>query len=64
MTSNSYHSKVIVDKGVISGPASPAMAGPIIRPVRAIFQWLLKVIKTITILMIINYCLNYKIIGY
>ena len=41
-------------KGVISGPASPAMAGPIIRPVRAIFQWLLEVIKSITIFMIIN----------
>ena len=29
-------------KGIISGPASPAMAGPIIRPVRAIFQWLIE----------------------
>ena len=39
-----FNSRIIdisKSKGVISGPASPAMAGPIIRPVRAIFQWLI-----------------------
>ena len=58
-TATGHHNYSPFSKGVISGPASPAMAGPIIRPVRAIFEWLIECYQSHNYWIINNYCLNY-----